>query len=62
MLCYNLSVISKVRDFLPQMTFGNDELRSKIELEPDFSADIEQLDEEQSSYIQMVVTSVHTTI
>jgi len=62
MLCYNLSVLSKVRDFLPQMASANNELRSKMELDPDFSADIEQLDEEQSSYIQMVVTSVHTTI
>lgn len=35
------------------MAAANDELKSKMESEPNFSADIEQIDE-QSPYIQMV--------
>jgi hypothetical protein len=46
-----------VRDFLPKLASANDDLQRKLTTNPEFSADIEELDNEEAPYIEMVYSS-----
>lgn len=48
------SVLNQVRNFLPKMAAANEDLKLRLETDPDYSADIEQLEDSDSPYIQMV--------
>ncbi|XP_045164652.2 NOP protein chaperone 1-like [Mercenaria mercenaria] len=47
------SVLSQVRDFLPKLATANEDLQRRLEADPDYSADIEQLDDAEAPHIEM---------
>ena len=53
LICF-LTVLSQVRNFLPKLATANEELQKRLESDPEYSADIEQIDDEDAPHIEMV--------
>ncbi|XP_052780408.1 NOP protein chaperone 1-like [Mya arenaria] len=47
------SVLGQVRNFLPKLATANQELEERMKADPNFTPDIEQLDDEEDQHIEM---------
>ncbi|KAH3820301.1 NOP protein chaperone 1-like [Dreissena polymorpha] len=52
------SVLSQVKQFLPQIATANDELERKLKSDPSFSADIEAIDDDSQPHIEMNIALI----
>jgi hypothetical protein len=48
------TVLSQVRNFLPKLATANEELQKRFEADPEYCADIEQIDDVDAPHIEMV--------
>lgn len=60
-LLSNLSVLSRVKAFLPQLATANEQLQQQVAQDP-AQVDIEHIDEDEGQYIEMVSTTEFSAI